>query len=289
MILAHAAPEQLARLVGTLPEESPVLVHFDKRADAALFDRAAALLGRRVSFVERCRCRWGQFGIVQATLNLIDALRTEGHEFDYATLLSGADYPIKSNAEIAQFLTRNRGAEFIESFSLVRPNRWSDHGGYYKTPEKVLRRHLHLRSRMIRLPGLRTMPRGLEPFGGTQWWTLSRAAIDRIARFLVEVPELVPFARLSFIPDESFIQTIVSNSGLSVSGNCHRLAVWDRPNPPYPATLTIADRELMLSSDCHFARKFSATDTAVLDMLDSRRRGENLDRGVPRAGIEPAT
>jgi hypothetical protein len=40
LILAHANPEQLVRLVGSLPESSPVTVHFDLRADASLYKRS---------------------------------------------------------------------------------------------------------------------------------------------------------------------------------------------------------------------------------------------------------
>jgi Core-2/I-Branching enzyme len=272
LILAHCAPEQLVRLVGSLPEDSPVLIHVDRRANPAVYKRCVDLMaGRPVTFVSRHACRWGAFGIVQGTMTLINALDASGVHFDYATLLSGADYPIKSNGEIAAFLGRNKGAEFIESFSVMKPNRWSGHGGHYKAPEKVLCRHLRFRSRVMRIPGLRRMPAGLEPFGGSQWWTLSREAITYIARFVENTPKLVSFSKQSFIPDESFVQTIISNSSFAsrVTGSDHRVIVWDRPAPPYPATLTMNDLDMLLASDCLFARKFDAKlDSKILDALD---------------------
>jgi len=128
LILAHGNPEQLARLVAALPANSPVLIHFDLRADAALYERAVKLLSNRprLQFVKRHKCWWGAFGIVRGTISLIQALIATDMHFDYATLLSGSDYPIKSNYEIAMFLDRNRGREFIESFLLTVQNRWSD-------------------------------------------------------------------------------------------------------------------------------------------------------------------
>ncbi len=193
--------------------------------------------------------------------------------FDYATLLSGSDYPIKSNSEIAMFLDANWGGEFIDSFLLTVPNRWSGRGGYYKTPEKMLCRHLRFRSRVVRLPGLRKMPAGLLPYGGSQWWTLSREAIAHIFQFIYHRPEFLSFSKQSFIPDELFIQTIVSNSHLadSVTGDDLRLTIWDRPFPPFPAILTIDDWDMLLASDKLFARKFDArTDGTVLQALDDR-------------------
>ena len=134
LILAHGNPDQLARLVAALPNNSPVLIHFDLRADLTLYRRSVELLCMRprLEFVKRHACRWGAFGIVKGTISLMQTLVAKKIDFDYVTLLSGSDYPIKSNSEIAIFLERNRGKEFIEFFLVTAPNRWSDHGGYYK-------------------------------------------------------------------------------------------------------------------------------------------------------------
>jgi hypothetical protein len=276
LILAHGNPAQLARLVNALPGSSPVLIHFDLRTADVVYQEVRRLLGSRpmLHFVKRQKCWWASFGIVEGTINLIQSLDALDVPYDYATLLSGADYPIKSNFEIASFLDRNRGREFIESFLLTAPNRWSEEGGYSKSPRRVLGRHFHFRSRMIRLPGLRTMPAGLKPYGGSQWWTLSRETIRYLAEFIGRTPQAVAFFKGSFAPDESFIQTVVSNSSLAerVTGDNLRIAIWGRPLPPYPATLTLDDRDLLRSSHQHFARKFDPkVDSGILDLLDSWR------------------
>jgi hypothetical protein len=275
LILAHGNPKQLKRLVGTLPTSSPIFIHFDSRADRSLYEQSVTLLGGRpnLHFVKRHRCRWGAIGIVEGTMSLIDAATTSAVPFDYAMLLSGSDYPIKSNQEISLFLRHNWGHEFIESELLTESNRWSNHGGNYKTPEKVLSRHLRFRSRIFRLPGLRTLPAGLKPYGGSQWWCLTSGALMLISQFVRENADLMKFFRYTFIPDESFIQTILSNSKLQgqITGDEIRLVVWDRPDPPYPATLKIEDLELILSSKKLFGRKFdSSKDAAILDALDER-------------------
>lgn len=289
LILAHGNPRQLARLVNALPASSPVLIHFDRRAADAVYDEVTELLGSRpmLHFVKRQKCWWASFGIVAGTINLIQGLNGLDVPYDYATLLSGSDYPIKSNSAIASYLDRHRDKEFIESFLLTAPNRWTDDGGYSTAPRRVLGRHLHFRSRLLRLPGLRKMPAGLKPYGGSQWWTLSRDAIRYIAEFIERTPRVVAFFRGSFAPDESFIQTIVSNSSLAgrVSGENLRIAVWGRPLPPYPATLTMDDQDLLRSSHRHFARKFNpAVDSRILDVLDGwRLEDERSDTGAPLA------
>ncbi len=276
LILAHGKPQQLARLVSALPDSSPVLIHFDLRAPAAVYEEAVELLGSRpqLHFVRRAKCWWASYGIVRGTINLVQSLAALEVPYDYATLLSGSDYPIKANLDIARYLERNRGREFIESFLLTAPNRWSEEGGYSTAPRRVLGRHLHYRSRMIRLPGLRKMPAGLQPYGGSQWWTLSREAIRYIAEFIERRPKVVAFFKGCFAPDEAFIQTVISNSDLAgrITGDNLRIAVWGRPQPPYPATLTMDDQYMLRASKQHFARKFDPeVDSRILDLLDQWR------------------
>lgn len=117
------------------------------------------------------------------------------------------------------------------------------------------------------------MPLGLKPFGGPQWWTLSRPALQYIIRFIEDNPSFVSFSKLAFIPDETFIQTILSNSDFAkhVTGDNLRLIVWDRPKPPYPAILIKDDLSMLLSTTKLFARKFDCRiDADILQALDRR-------------------
>ena len=258
LILAHGRPRQLGRLVAALPSESPIFIHFDKRADILVFEearRSALNANSNTVFVKRHACRWGAPGIMYATLELIAALCDSGEQFDYATLLSGQDYPIKSKAVIESDLSR--GGEFIECFSLLTPNRWSDHGGNFHASTRVYGRYIRFRSRIWRI-GSRRLPRDIPPFGGSQWWSLSRKAVEYLNCVNREDRRLVRALGGSFIPDEVFAQTILGNSALAadIVQDDLRFAIWDRPEPPFPATLTSADLPLLAVSDKHFARKF---------------------------------
>jgi hypothetical protein len=275
LILAHDRAPQLARLVAALPTSSPVFIHFDLRAKQSDFESAKKLLGDRpnLRFVERHWCRWGAIGIVRGTVSLIQAAQASGQHFDYAILLSATDYPIKSHRDIANFLHENRGKEFIESFSLTIPNRWSKQGGYYKAPDRLVCCHFRVASRIFRVPVHRRLPYGLRPYGGEQWWCLSNEAITYIAKFVDRNPKLLRFCKQSFIPDEAFIQIILSNSYLAdrITGDSLRFSIWDRPNPPYPAILGIGDLDVLLTSHKLFARKFDMTrDSGIFDALDDR-------------------
>jgi hypothetical protein len=117
LVLAHAAPEQAARLVARISDpEDTVIVHVDRKAELAPFTEAFAglpipplVLRRRVAL------HWGGWGIVQAiVLGMRAALaQQERKPWSHLVLLSGADYPIRSTAETQAFFHQNAGTSYI--------------------------------------------------------------------------------------------------------------------------------------------------------------------------------
>src|SRR4029077_18392690 len=109
-----------------------------------------------------------------------------GLPFDYAILLSGQDYPIKTNGHIKLFLSQNMGREFIESFPVDEPNRWSNHGGPFNAVNRVLFWTVFLRSKRIHINFKRKFPLGYRPHEGSQWWCLSRACLEYLNTFITK-------------------------------------------------------------------------------------------------------
>lgn len=277
LILAHNKPSQLIRLIEELCP-APVFVHFDARASKSDWHEIStyALTNKNVQLTQRERCYWGSFGIVAGTLHLIQALLNSKARFDYAILLSGADYPVLSGAELRAWLVRTPGKEHIESFALDEPNRWDNDSGQYAARNRYRRFHLRFRSRVVSLWRRGKAPGVRELFGGSQWWCLTEQCLKYVSAFVAGNPHYLSYFSSSLIPDEAFFQTIISNSKFrgSVSGKDTSFAVWDRPNPPFPAVLTREDFCAIVASGKPFARKFDDTvDAEVLDMLDEHRKG----------------
>ncbi len=270
LILAHTAPQQILRSIARLRAPGVVfVVHIDARADDSIH---AALAGQPdVHLAPRARCYWGTYGIVQATINCIQTLLALGQPFDYAVLLSGQDYPIKTPQAIAAFFTANAGTEFIEAFPLDQPNRWSEQGGAFQAMARVQQYTLTLRSRTLHLKLLRRFYRGWKPHGGSQWWALSRPAIEWIADYLAKHSALSRYYRHTFIPDESMFQTMLANSPFAAKASTQALNYvdWDRPNPKFPRTLDDEDFERLKAAPNLFARKLNAVQSAtLLDRID---------------------
>ncbi len=102
IVLCHRGPDQVARLVGRLTDESSrIWLHVDARADdvaRCLRTRLAKM--KNVSFTTRTRVYWGSWNVVRATLIALRAAAGSGWPFDYAILLSGQDYPVVGPAQI---------------------------------------------------------------------------------------------------------------------------------------------------------------------------------------------
>lgn len=60
-----------------------------------------------------------EFGIVQATLNALSFLKKNKIPYDYASLISGQDYPLKPIEEIIEFYKQNNGKQFLVSFPIL--------------------------------------------------------------------------------------------------------------------------------------------------------------------------
>ena len=267
IISAYKRLNQVSRLVRRLHTDAAFFfIHVDRKTDDR--DCAALTAGLQdvpaVHFLERHACHWGGFGHVRATLKGIDALEQSRSAFDYVILLTGQDYPIKSNDDIESFFRSASGKSFM-GFSALPSNSWSPRGGL----DRIEYRHLRLYGRHLRSPLRRPFPTGLRPYGGGAYWCLSRACIEYVVRFVAERPDVVAFFRSVDIPDELFFQTIVLNSELrdTVVNDNLRYIDWTRGRRP--AILGTDDFEALRASPKLFARKFDVEqDENVLDLVD---------------------
>src|SRR5690606_10084138 len=89
-----------------------IYIHLDKKIDIENFQFISKQ--QRVFFIKNRKvCNWGGFSFVIAiTVSLKEILAKEV-KYDYINLLSGQDYPIKSNAHLYDHLRAHQGTSFI--------------------------------------------------------------------------------------------------------------------------------------------------------------------------------
>lgn len=219
LLIAHRDPERLITQVRALIAHGDcVAIHWDARADKGAFQRIKADLGgeANVVFANRVRCGWGEFSLVRASLNLIQAARRAFEDITHYYLMSGDCYPTKPRPYFDRFLDDGRDRiefnDFFES-DWIRTGLKEDrlvfrHWFNERTQKRLFYGSLNLQRRF----GLaRSLPKGLTIRIGSQWWVLRASTIEKIMAFIAKRRDVVRFFRTTWIPDETFFQTLVAH------------------------------------------------------------------------------
>ena len=255
------------------------LIHVDKNSGPELeADIRRFLRGYPNSAILKShRALWGGYSLVDAELRGMAQLLEMGADWEFFINLSGQDYPLKSQDEIASFLKANRGKEFIKVLDQrkTRPD----------TMNRVSRYVIEFEKRIVRTPFPRPFMAGVVPYIGNQWMIVSR----RFCEFVCHDPKAKrykAFYRNTFIADEGFFPTVMMNTaehGEIVSDDL-RLIDWvpDGDIKLRPRTYLGEDAAELLASACLFARKFDAlVDDEILDILDDRLRADEPPLSLP--------
>lgn len=278
IVLAHHKPEQALRLLHRLAP-APVFLHVDQGADPSVHGRLLTGTAELewVRMLPRRRSGWASWGLVEPALAGFEAAHGVGAS--HVVLLSAQDYPLVPLPEIEAFCRRHEDLSFMPFWALPA-QLWGRRGGM----ERLRYWHRPIRRRRFRIPVPRRLPPGLAPYGGAQWFMLSRRAVGDLLHFVDRRPDVVRFYRHAWTPDEMFIHTALLNSpSRERVVNENLWFVRWTPNAKHPQTLGSAEAdELLAAAGCPsavggqaraklFARKFDADlDPGILDALDRR-------------------
>jgi hypothetical protein len=290
LILAHDQPAHLRALIDRLSTpDSHFYIHIDKKSrltDFSLPDDPHVHV-----LQDRARVFWGDYTQVEAIVLLLRAaLANPGFTPQRLVLLSGADYPVRSNAFIHDYFRIHAAQEFINLVQMpsIERNKPLSRLTTYQpgnTSSQLVNRLLQMAQRVALLPRQRDYVSalgGLQPYAGSEWWALSRGAATHILDFLDTHTEFTEFFRHTICPDESCFHTILGNS-LYAAGirPCLTYTDWSsqrhRPEP-----LTMAHAEFLMHSPVHapskgdpdvqpylFARKFVPESRELLHLIDT--------------------
>ena len=277
LILAHKNPQQLKRLVDALNTEYSVfIIHIDAKQKIWSFTRIFYdyLPGKVFFCPKRKNVRWGGYSMIEATMAMLDFFFKLKLKANYFHLLSGQDYPIKSNKEIRSFFKKNIGINFIEYFSLPNTKwnpsierltlRWwlNNKQVWWYSDLDFYKENKH---------NFKNKKNDLKPYGGSQWWSLHRECIKYIHNLYHINNDLFESFRYSFIPDELLFQTLILNSRfkLSVRNKNLRFIQWSE-DQAHPDVIT-SDYfdQINNCKNKFFARKFD-NSSAILDLIDER-------------------
>ena len=268
ILLCHKDPDAIIRQAERLTAAGDYMaIHFDASASSAHFEQITKTLADNPNVVfatKRIRCGWGEWSLVQATLNAVQSAVNAFPRATHFYMLSGDCMAIKSAEYTRQFLDDN-DADFIESYDYFESD-WIKTG--WKEERLIYRHWFNERTQkglfygmfnlQKRLGITREIPADLQIQIGSQWWCLRRRTIEFLLEFTKQRKDVMRFFRTTWIPDETFFQTLVRHLVPEGEIRSRTLTFLMFTDYGMPVTFYHDHYDMLLSQDYLFARKISA-------------------------------
>ncbi|SFU43319.1 beta-1,6-N-acetylglucosaminyltransferase [Halomonas korlensis] len=278
VLLAHESPDQLRHLiVSLLSASADIFLHYDASSphdlEADCSSWGLENLPGKLYLAERVKVVWGEWSIIQATLNCLTLAKRHGYNCDYLMLISGSCMPVKPVERLSSHLAKS-GKDHIEVVD-AQASRWVTDGiqeerweYYHVFNWRFQEFRFRAANKVQKLLGVRRrLPLDHTPFMGSQWWCLRVETVDAVLKLLDENEELSHFYRYTWIPDEMFFQTMVANlvpaSEISQAPlTRYQFNSWGVPRIYYDDALPE-----LLGETQYFARKISLRALALKENL----------------------
>ncbi len=287
ILLCHKDPKAIIAQAKRLTAAGDFIsIHFDARAGADKFAQIQAGLrdNPSVTFAKRrLKCGWGEWSLVQATLYAVEAAYEAFPDASHFYMLSGDCNSIKSAAYAHEFLDTH-DKDYIESFDYFT-------SGWIKTgmkAERLIYRHFVNERKHKKLFYLlmdwqkklkleRAVPDDIQMMIGSQWWCLRRKTVKKVLEFCRERKDVIRFFRTTWIPDETFFQTVVNHVVAVREIEKRTLTFLMFTDYGMPVTFYNDHFDLLLSQDFLFARKISPESAELKERLGQLWASERTD------------
>jgi hypothetical protein len=294
ILLCHKDPQAIVHQARRLTRAGDRMsIHFDARAAKADYQliRNALADNPSVTFAKRrVKCGWGEWSLVQATLNAVEAAVEAFPDATHFYMLSGDCMAIKTAEYVHRFLDES-DADYIESFDFFESD-WIKAGIreerlHYRhwVNERKWKRLFYASLDWQRRLGLkREVPPDIQVMIGSQWWCLRRRTIEAILAFRRRRPEVVRFFRTTWIPDETFFQTLVRHLVPKQEIRSRSLTFLIFSDYGMPVTFYNDHYDLLLAQDFLFARKISPEAETLRQRLGRLYATTGLDFRISNEG-----
>ena len=276
ILLCHKDPDAIIKQAQRLTAVGDYMaIHFDASANPAHYAAIKTALADNPNVVlstKRVKCGWGEWSLVQATLYAVESAVEAFPRATHFYMLSGDCMAIKSAEYTHAFLDEN-DSDFIESFDFFESD-WIKTGmqeerliyrHYFN--ERTQKKRFYAAFNLQRKLGLkRQIPADIQVQIGSQWWCLRRRTIEWVLEFTKQRKDVMRFFRSTWIPDETFFQTLVPHLVPKEEIETRTLTFLMFTDYGMPVTFYNDHYDLLLSQDYLFARKISA------DAKDLKRR-----------------
>ena len=294
ILLCHKDPEAIIQQAERLTAAGDYMaIHFDASAQASDYDeiRAALQDNPNVTFArKRLKCGWGEWSLVQASLYAVEAAEEAFPRATHFYMLSGDCMAVKTAEYAHQFLD-SRDCDYIESFDFFESD-WIKTG---MKEERLIYRHFFNERTHKKLfygavelqkkLGLqRQIPADIQVQIGSQWWCLRRRTVEWILDFTRKRRDVMRFFATTWIPDETFFQTLVRHLVPEAEIDTRTLTFLMFTDYGMPVNFCNDHYDLLLSQDFLFARKISPDAKSLKARLGKLYAEKGVDFRISNEG-----
>jgi hypothetical protein len=278
ILLCHKDPEGIVAQAERLTAKGDyIAIHFDARARREDYEkiRNALIANPAVTF---------------ATLNAVHSAVEAFPRATHFYMLSGDCMPTKTAEYAHDFLDATR-CDYIESFDFFASD-WIKTG--IKDERLIYRHWFNERTQkwlfytsmewQKRLNLARKVPHDIQMMIGSQWWCLRRRTIETVLAFCESRPDVMRFFRTSWIPDETFFQTLVRHLVPEAEIQARTLTFLMFTDYGLPVTFFNDHYDLLLSQDYLFARKISPDAKTLKERLGALYSATGVSFGISNEG-----
>ncbi|KAB1231358.1 beta-1,6-N-acetylglucosaminyltransferase [Chryseobacterium viscerum] len=208
-IMVHHKPELFKEMFQKIyTRDQFYLIHIDRKTKSKIIEEIQLYIIQfpNVYILDSLNIVSGGFSMVQAELNAMEFLLNVSREWDYFINLSGEDYPLKSQNIIREFLTINKGRNYLFYYDqkFYRPD----------TLQRIQNHFTELAHMISSLIYKRTFMKGVTPYIGGKWFIFTRETCSFLANNQM-VMDFEDYYFHTFLPAESFFQTVLMNTSFN--------------------------------------------------------------------------
>ena len=226
LILAHTDPQQLKRLVSSLSNgENEFFIHIDKKMDIDNFKKQLIGIDNIHWAEKRYLITWCGYSQTNAILSNMKTMFDTNIKFDRVVMLTGLDYPLKSNEYMESEYNKYPEKQYMIGFNI---SKCSTKGQIWKIT------HYHFRDLNIKNGRLSSMISGIwirinhilplrkkiytrekdgyDIYMSSEYWSLTYDCVKYVYETYLEDKKLMKYLKTAFCPSEIFVPTIVFNS-----------------------------------------------------------------------------
>lgn len=277
LIIVHHEFDLLSRLLQALDDiRNDIYIHFDRKIVAVpeLKTKYAGLY----LLQDRIDVNWGDISQIETELHLFK-IASAKKVYSYFHILSGVDFPLKSQDYIHQFFESHQGKEFIGFYQgdntaeLTRKvQRYHIFPKYFRFKKSLSGIFIRaLRYLLLQIQELFGLYRNKKTIfkKGMNWVSVTP---DFVHYLLSQQVQILKDYKNTFCADEIFLQTICWNSpfrdrlfdAYNEGRGCMRLVGWTNNKL---VEWENKDYRILKNSEALFARKFIGTDLIIVDRI----------------------